>query len=134
MRKFSPLFLDVNVTLYAFQKSPHISEQKGDPGGLDYCLLGGNVVVVVGVFLGEGAFFFNHCDFFLARLLWAVLLPDTILEASIERCWCMGPSDRKIIGRQLSSLLTVFVGVLSFGLGFLHLELALCNIEIDWVM
>lgn len=93
------------------------------------------VVVVVGVFLGEGAlcFFFNHSDFFLARLLWAVLLPDTILEASIERCWCMGPSDRKSIGRQLSSLLTVFVGILSFGLGFLHLKLALCNTEIDWV-
>lgn len=47
VRKFSPFYLGVNVTLYGFQKSPHISEQKGDPGGLDYYLLGEIWLVVV---------------------------------------------------------------------------------------
>ena len=34
----------------------------------------------------------------------------------------------------LSSLLTVFARILSFGLDFDHLKIALCSIEIDWVI
>lgn len=47
-----------NVTLYASQRSPHISEQKGDPGGSDYPPLGGKLGVVRCVcVLGVASFF-----------------------------------------------------------------------------
>lgn len=66
-------------------------------------------------------------------LLQVVLVPGTILEAKIERCWGTGPIDRKGVISLLSSVLTVFVRILFFGLDFGRLKIALCNVEIDWV-
>lgn len=77
-----------NVTLDTSQRSPHISEQKGDPGGSDYPPVGGNPSdgggeVCVGVFWGWLFFFFFLITLTCSLLgcFQALLLPVTILEA-----------------------------------------------------
>lgn len=80
MKVLSIFSLCVNVTLHAFQRSPLLSEQKGDPGGSEYPPLGGKVVVCG---LGGAILSILTCSWL--GLLQAVLLPDTILEARFER-------------------------------------------------
>lgn len=90
---FILFFWGSNVTLYVFQKSPHISEQKGDPGGLDDPPLRGDVWE--GVFWGAGGgMFFTTLTCSWLGLAWALFLPDTTMKAKIERSWCTGPADR----------------------------------------